>query len=416
MQNARRSRDRAGMVLAPGFKTGHGPSSMRYLPRPMRPFKVVLTAFLLILAIAPAPAVPTATPAERPRCTIATRDPDTAIRHCTEAIASGRLTDQGLAAAYAVRGLAHRTREHLAEAIADLSTAIDIDALPALIVERGKTYAMARRHQEAIADFETASRRDKTLGRMFEETAEWFADGQYFTEAIPYLDAALKSSPDNANLIRRRGDMAENLGQHDEAIRRYDTGLRIAPNDPTLHASRAVAFMHKREYDRALGDLDHALQIEPKSAFVRYTRARALFDLARFGEAADEFGRAMQDGRQDSYAAIWRYLALHRSGKDGTAELRENVRKVDIEQWPAPAMALMLGTITPERLLAIALDAEPRTARNQRCEALFFIGEYHLLAGRTDKAIAAFEAAVGTGVVEFVEYWHAKAELQRLRR
>jgi lipoprotein NlpI len=382
----------------------------------MRRLGTLLMIAVLGVAAGRAAAAPTDAPAERPRCAITMADPDLAIRYCSEAIASGQLTGEPLALAYVVRALAHRVRDRFDDAIADFSTAIGIEPHPSLIAERGKTFAMAHRHQEAIADFETAAQRNKQLARMFEEAAEWFAEGHYFTEAILYFDGGLRALPNDTHLIRRRGDMEDSLGRQDAAIALYEAGLRIEPDNASLHASRAVALMHKRAYDRALGDLDRALELQPKFAQARYTRARALFDLARFGEAAEEFRRTMEDGRRDSYTAVWRYLSLSRDGKYGRAELRESVRTVDIERWPAPVMALLLDAITPEQLLTIALDAEPRTARNQRCEALFFTGQYHLLAGRTDEAVAAFEAAVGTGVIEFVEYWHAKAELQRLRQ
>lgn len=377
---------------------------------------ILLILAAVALGLTPARAAPTDAPAEAPRCSVSVSDPHLAVRYCTDVIAAGQLKGQQLAYAYAVRAHAQRARQNLDAAIADFGEAIAIDPHPRLLAERGHTFSVAWKHDEAIADFEKAAAKDRQFLPMFERTADWFAADGYFEEAIPYLDAALRASPNKTELLERRGDMEHYLGRQDAAIGFYETALRIEPETAHLYEARAIALIPKGEPERALRDLDRALQLQPKSGHAHYTRARALFDLDRFGEAAEDFDRARQKGKQDTYVAIWRYLALRRDGKDGRTELRESARRLDIEKWPAPVIGLLFDAVTPDQLIDIAMDAEPRVARGQRCEALFFIGQHHVLAGRKDEAIAAFEATVGTGVLEFIEYWHAKIELRRFGR
>jgi lipoprotein NlpI len=373
----------------------------------------LLVAALLPLSL-PVQAAPAPTPAENDRCSFATSDPDVAARACSEAIDSRRLSGRDLARAHAVRATAYRARGRFEPAIEDFSAALAIEPAPAGLIERGKTYVMAFRHKEAIADFETVAKQNPAAAKIFEDVADGMMQIGYFAEAALYYEAGMRHTPKDSHLVRRRGDVADYQGQHEEALRFYEAAEQLDPSSAAIHSSRAVVLMHRRDYDRALAELDRALEMQPKFAHARYVRGRALFDIGRFEEAAETFSQVMRDGRRDAYTAIWRYLALARGGRDAREELRALAQTLDRGSWPGPVIGLFLDGLPPDELLELAQHHDPRVTRNQRCEALFFIGQYHLLAGRKDDAQAAFEATVGTGVVAFVEYWHAKRELQRL--
>ena len=55
-----------------------------------------------------------------------------------------------------------------------------------------------------------------------------------------------------------------------------------------------------------------------------------------------------------------------------------------------------------------------REEREKRCEAMYYVGQYHLLHSDRRKAAEFFRAAVATDITYFVEYTGAKAELARL--
>ena len=54
--------------------------------------------------------------------------------------------------------------------------------------------------------------------------------------------------------------------------------------------------------------------------------------------------------------------------------------------------------------------------REQSCEAFFYVGQYHLLNGNEDDAVAMFRQAVETEIRQFVEYEAAALELTKLGR
>jgi rhomboid protease GluP len=51
----------------------------------------------------------------------------------------------------------------------------------------------------------------------------------------------------------------------------------------------------------------------------------------------------------------------------------------------------------------------------ERCEAQFYIGEWHVLKNSTAEAVNALQAAVDTCPKTFIEYLVALVELKRLK-
>jgi lipoprotein NlpI len=59
------------------------------------------------------------------------------------------------------------------------------------------------------------------------------------------------------------------------------------------------------------------------------------------------------------------------------------------------------------------LDATAKP--DDRCEAQFYIGQWHVLKGNLPDAESALKVAVDTCPKDFIEYPSARAELRRLR-
>jgi lipoprotein NlpI len=69
---------------------------------------------------------------------------------------------------------------------------------------------------------------------------------------------------------------------------------------------------------------------------------------------------------------------------------------------------LYLGSRSPEATLSAAITDD------QRCEAQFYVGEWHLLREHRAEATSALEVAAGACPKTFIEYKGAVAELKRL--
>ncbi len=96
------------------------------------------------------------------------------------------------------------------------------------------------------------------------------------------------------------------------------------------------------------------------------------------------------------------------------ASLTAALERVDRTTWPGPIAALFTGATTPDRVLAVAASADPKTDRARRCEAAFYVAEYDLWRGNRALALRLLERAQATCPDDFIELDGARAELARI--
>jgi len=138
--------------------------------------------------------------------------------------------------------------------------------------------------------------------------------------------------------------------------------------------------------------------------------------LAQIDSAEADFSAALRIDPNDSYSAIWLYVAQSRSGR-GTAavwELVQNAARLDGASWPAPTVDFLEGTTDSEGLLTVAARGDEKTQREQLCEAVLCAGELHLLQGRQREARTFLERAQRDCPKDLLEHFSASAELKRL--
>ena len=80
------------------------------------------------------------------------------------------------------------------------------------------------------------------------------------------------------------------------------------------------------------------------------------------------------------------------------------------KEWPYAVAELYLGKRSPAATLDAAVKAD------DRCEAQFYIGQWHVLKSNAAEAAVSLKAAVDTCPKTFIEYHAAVAELKRLKR
>ncbi len=128
--------------------------------------------------------------------------------------------------------------------------------------------------------------------------------------------------------------------------------------------------------------------------------------------AADDFAaRVTLNPEAAPYYHLWRFLAQTR-GNDSRAatDLGVEAGKLDEGKWPYPVYQLFLGELKPEEVTAKATNSD------SLCEAIFYIGEWHLLRGEPVEATQKFKAALLSCPSTFMEYKGAGGELGRLER
>ena len=212
-----------------------------------------------------------------------------------------------------------------------------------------------------------------------------------------------------------RGNAKRGKGDLDGALADYTRALELNPQDAKAYNNRGNAKQDKGDLDGALADYTRALELNPKHASAYYNRGVARFVKGEMAAAAADFARA-QELKANAYAVLWLYLARTRSGADGNNELTVNAASLDTAQWPAPVLALYLGKGTPQSLLTAATHPDPKIQSEQRCEAHFYLAEWHLLKNKKTEAVPLLRVAADQCPKGSLERAGAVYELKRLGR
>jgi rhomboid protease GluP len=136
----------------------------------------------------------------------------------------------------------------------------------------------------------------------------------------------------------------------------------------------------------------------------------ANYSAGLYKQAAKGFALEAQDGGDNvSYYYLWQFIAqTHVDNVQALADLRTNAGKVNQSKWPYPVYGLFLDELKADDLMAKAADS------NQRCEALFYTGEWHRLQNDNKDAVQNFRDALSSCPKNFMEFEGAAAELKHL--
>jgi tetratricopeptide (TPR) repeat protein len=337
-------------------------------------------------------------------------DGDRAIADCDEAI---RL-DPRLAAAFDNRAIVRLAKGDADRAIADLDEAIRLDPTFALaFLNRGIARSARRDDDRAIADYDEAIRLAPELAQAFNNRGSLYRLKGDNDRAIADLDEAIRLDPSSAGAFYNRGSAYLAKGENERAIADFDQAIGIDPQFVPALSGRSIAYAAKGDDSRAIADLDAALRLHsddhPDSRVLHQLRGVANFRIANYRAAASDLAFVVRQQPTDADPVLWLYLARARAGeRDAMSRMRANARGLKSTDWPFPVAELLMDRRKPEPTLSSAGNPA------ERCQAQFYIGEWHLL--RKDRAAArrALRAVADTCPKSLAEYRGAVAELNRL--
>jgi protein O-mannosyl-transferase len=112
------------------------------------------------------------------------------------------------------------------------------------------------------------------------------------SEALPYLETAVRLDPDSAAAHTQLGIARARTGRLPDAIVQFQTAIRLNPTAPFPHADLGNALIEVGRSSDAIAELDTALQIDPTNAEAQGDLGVALADMGRFHEALPHFEEA----------------------------------------------------------------------------------------------------------------------------
>jgi tetratricopeptide (TPR) repeat protein len=296
-------------------------------------------------------------------------------------------------------------------ALADLDVAIGLNPNSAsLFVARGNAYHAKRDYDRAIADDTEVIRLDKNYGVAFNNRGWAYAAKQDYDRAIADYTESIRIDPKYALAFDNRGNAYYGKHDTDRAIADFTEAIRLNSDYAFAFSDRGRVYSSKQNYDRAIADYTEAIRIDPKFALAFRRRGIAYSAKQDYGDALTSLADAVRLDPKSAVSVLWLYLVRARSNAEAAAaELETNAKNLKLPDWPYAAVELFLGRQTPETTLAAA------TKPDERCQAQFYVGEWHLLQGNRPAAEMALETAVDSCPKTLMEYDVARAELRRLR-
>ncbi len=323
------------------------------------------------------------------------------IKACTAIIDAKETTQANRAVAYRNRGIAHleliygknldESGDNGKRAIADLGMAIKLNPKDATAyLYRGIALYFSGAVRDAIADYTEAIRLDANFAdAYFERARAYLMLGDYKNSVANYTEM-IRVDPKDVEAYRARGYALVFLGENQSAIADYTEAIRLEPNHGPTFADRGKIYAETGEIERALADFTAAIKVEPNSGDHHANRGFAQFYAGAFALSAADLNRAVAlkpSGILSLYAVLFRYLARQRAGEDGTAELA-----AEVAGWKGKhrVVELFLGRGSLETAVnAIFTPAD-------RCEAGFYLGQWHLIRGERDAARPRLQEATAT--------------------
>lgn len=198
--------------------------------------RLILAAWMsVVAAVSPATASDSAADVHRAYTDLKHQRYQEAVEKFTRAIESGALTDEELYRAYNGRATAYDGQDRHQQAIADYETAIRLNAdSAASFTGRGIAYKRLGQYERALEDFDAAIRLDPSVAIHFLNRGGVYAELKRFDDAIRDLDTAIDLQPSFGLLWYSRGLVYEELGDPEKAKADFKQALNLSPEYPPI--------------------------------------------------------------------------------------------------------------------------------------------------------------------------------------
>jgi tetratricopeptide (TPR) repeat protein len=204
-----------------------------------------------------------------------------------------------------------------------------------------------------------------------------------------------------------RGISSKAMGEYERAIVDFEAAIIRNPQYAAAHGELGVVRAIQHDYDRAILDLTTAVELDPKRCEYLTYRGYTQFHNGDYASAATDLRKAIGIGN-DTYAVMFCFLSNAKLGANAAAQLQVDVKNLKSMAWPLPVASLFLGTLTPD----VLLSAAPKS--DDKAEAHFYIGQWHLLRDDKIAAVKALREAMRSCPANFIEQTGSIAELRRL--
>jgi tetratricopeptide (TPR) repeat protein len=348
------------------------------------------------------------------------------IKNKQSAVADFRraiLEDPKNVRAYRGRANAHTELGEHGAAIEDFTQLIRLQPDDETTVsERGFAYLKVKNFDSAIADFTSALKDEEDLTsysnlKLAFALAEAHAGKGEIDTAFAQLariEGLLSAMEDPSSkledLYKARAGIHAKAGAFDHAVLELDRVLAMKPDSMTTRMTLSWVLLQAGDQDRGVAENRKLAEKYEKSPSLQANYGLALYMKGNHREAAGAFLKVVEI-KDDPFAIVFRYLSLAQAGEAAaSSDLAANAARLKAKSWPYAAIELFLEQRAPDAVMLAA------TTPDQTCQAMFYVGSYHLIKGNKDEAAKQLQTASGSCSPELMEGLAAKASAARLAR
>ncbi len=188
--------------------------------------------------------------------------------------------------AFVLRGEANAQRKNDADALADFSTAVELEPHNADRLSARGFFCLSRGNTvDALADFNRAIEIDPRNARAHNNRGMARLTSGDVKKAIEDFNACLELDPKFVPAYNNRSFALAKSDRRQEALADLDKALELDPNAAGTYDNRGALLLDAQEYEKALADFSRAIQLDSYNGNFYVHRRIALTSLKRFAEA-----------------------------------------------------------------------------------------------------------------------------------
>lgn len=206
-------------------------------------------------------------------------------------------------------------------ALSDYSAAIAAEPVPICYFERGYTYTLQNRYDEAISDFEAAVKqrpdwRNSTIvNEAYHNRGVQNLEKEAYKQAVGDFDTAIEINPAYLPSYLSRGMAYRNLRQYGEAMSDFEHCVEVDPKYAEAYYQMGFTSFKRRLYKKAIPDLKTAIELEPQNTTFIFKLADTYYHLGEYATAVSHFDKLLEIDANDCWAHYWRAHSLATLGK-----------------------------------------------------------------------------------------------------
>lgn len=237
-------------------------------------------------------------------------------------------------------------------------------------------------------------------------------------QTITYMTSALTAGDLNAGLVPvaylERAWAHMEKGDCPAGITDASAAIKLKPDYFEALFLRANADRCDGRDADAVADFTQVITMRPVDQ-AYWQRGLARWNLGDFQNAAADFSETASRAPKWPYPVIWFGLAKLRAGGFDSADFAKRYRDFGESDWPGPVFGLYESHTKPDDVVLAAGKSNDKAAKDNLCEAHFYIAEWRLTQNDASAAKPLLEDVRDTCRHDFIEYREALVELKRLK-